>query len=446
MTMIAETDRIAESLRFFFRTYFLVALLALVPLSQAYAANPPTPPLDANAWNIVLVQRFEKDSGTDILSAKGFNHALQFGQLLSLITAGRQPQVQQLMAFTADSTPTDITPLQSIEPYAVLNNRAVSQIIVNKGDANTYNSPSYIISGILANQPAGTYIIAMPADMINETLAQLLGDSSKKAGIPAGNANQYVVLTRENGNTGAIAYNDGISPATRFPEQDLSYARSNSCPQPVTRITVPRPVSSQFQLNNRQTVYFIRHVEAHPNGNFENGNFVCQGAWRALGANGILDRIIGGTPQHLFTTNPNDIIGCNGSCSYIRPTLTIAPYAIAHQKPLKLARFQWNDPGTLAASLFTRNSAYSVPSFAGSTTLVAWEHGNIDKAVRYLIGAVYNAPTAVAKLPAWSYTDYDTVWKLETDDQGNLTFSNTCEHIDTDALPSTCPALPSGIP
>jgi hypothetical protein len=442
MIPIAESHRPTAGLRFFFCAHFVVALLALLPAAHAGSASPP---LDANAWNVVLMQRFEPDAGTNMLSVTGFNHALQFGQLLNLITAGRQSQVQRLMAFTAQDTPADITPLQSIEPYAVLNNRAVSQVAVGKGDVNSYNSPSYIIAGILADQPPGIYVIAMPADMINDTLMQLLGTSGKDAGITAGNANQYVVLTRANGRTGAVTYEDAIKPAARFPEQDLSYARTNSCPQPATRFTVPRPSSPPFQLNTRQTVYFIRHVEAHPNGNFENGNYVCQGAWRALGANTILERITGGTPKHLFTTNPNDIIGCNGNCSYIRPTLTIAPYAIAHQKSLKLARFQWNDAGTLAASLFTRNSTYSDPSFDDSTTLVAWEHGNIDKAVRYLIHTVYNAPASVAQLPAWSFTDYDTVWKLQTDAQGNLTFSNTCEHIDTEALPSTCPAFPSGI-
>jgi len=36
--------------------------------------------------------------------------------------------------------------------------------------------------------------------------------------------------------------------------------------------------------NNNQTVYIVRHAEAHPDPmfDFENGNFVAAGQWRAL--------------------------------------------------------------------------------------------------------------------------------------------------------------------
>lgn len=443
MHTIHDAQGMPADLRWFyrivFRIVFLTGLLALPP--TVFAAS--IPPLDANAWNIVFVPSFEPNPSTNTLSVEGFNHALRFGQLLDTATAGKERQVRQIMAFTANAQPNDITPLQSIEPYAVLNNRAVSQTIVASGDITQYNSPSYIIAGILAGQPQGDYVVSMPLAMINDTIANLLGPGSGYNGITS--RHQYVVLSLEQGRKTTAVYTDGIAAETRMPSVDLQSAHAAACPQKPTTFTVKRPTSSFFALNTGQTVYMVRHVEAHPNNTFENGNYVCQGAWRALGAGNALERMMGHPPKTLFTTNPNDIIGCDGTCSYIRPTLTIAPYAVQHGMPLKLAGFQWNDPRSLAASLFTHNTPYSDPAFDRSQTLVAWEHGNLVKAVQYLVADVYGAPDAAKKIPDWSFTDYDSVWTLQTDADGNLTFSNSCEHIDSDALPSTCPAFPGGV-
>ena len=428
----------------------LIPLLCALCLQCLTSVAPAAqmPPLNANAWNIVFVQSFESDANTNNLSAQGFNHALLFGQLLNTITAGKIADVRGIYSFSPKpkpkSSPQDMAPLQSIEPFAVLNNRAVTHQLVESGDITTYGSPAYIINGILANQPRGTYIITMQAAMINDTVAELLGPDAPAGSITPGNYNQYLVLALENGRKSVVVYDDSLTPDKRYPELNLRRTPNYACPEPPVRFTVKKPKSSKYQFNTRQTVYFVRHVEAHPNSTFENGNFVCQGAWRAIGANGILRELMGKDPKNILTTNPTDLIGCDGSCSYIRPALTISPYAIQHGQKLMLAGFQWNDAPTLAASLFTRNTPYSDPAFDQALTLVAWEHGNIDKAIQYLIGDIYANPAALKKLPPWSFTDYDTVWKLETDERGNLTFSNTCEGIDSDSLPGTCPAFPVG--
>lgn len=424
----------------------LSRLLALCLLCLPHTALAgQMPPLNSNAWNIVFVQSFEPSATTNNLSAQGFNHALMFGQLLNTITAGKSGDVRQIYSFATQSNSQDMTSLQSIEPYAVLNNREVTHKLVGSGDITTYGSPAYILNGILADLPRGVYFIAMPAAMINDTIANLLGPDAPSTGITPGNYNQYLVLSLQGGKTTVNVYDDGIEPDKRYPQLHLKPTPHYACPQTPVSFTVKKPKSSKYQFNTRQTVYLIRHVEAHPNSTFENGNFVCQGAWRAIGANDILRRITGDKVKTIFTTNPGNLIGCDGSCSYIRPTLTIAPYAIEHDQNLVLAGFQWNDAPTLAASLFTRNTPYSSEAFDKSTTLVAWEHEHIQQAVEYLITTVYAAPEAAQKIPAWSFTDYDTVWKLQSDDHGDLTFSNTCEGIDSDSLPSTCPAFAGDI-
>lgn len=418
------------------RFFTLFLLLPLAALSQ------DMPPLNANAWNIVFVQSFEPSAKTNNLSVKGFNHALRFGQWLNTVTAGKSSEVQGLYAFSPKSSPQDMTSLQSIEPYAVLNNLAVSQVQVNQGDITTYNSPAYIVDGILSNQPRGHYVIAMPAAMINDTVANLLGPNVPNASIASGNVNQYLVLSLESGKLSAVVYDDGIKPDDHYPNLHLKQTANYSCPEQPVSFTVKKPKSSPFTLNSKQTVHFIRHVEAHPNASFENGNYVCQGQWRAVGANDILHHLMGGDPKNILTSNPSNLIGCDGSCSYIRPSLTISPYAIQRDQNLILAGFQWNDAPTLAASLFTRNTPYSSDAFDKSTTLVAWEHDHIQEAVEYLITTIYADPASAQKIPSWSYTDYDTVWKIQTDDKGDLTFSNTCEGIASESLPSTCPAFP----
>ncbi len=276
----------------------------------------------------------------------------------------------------------------------------------------------------------------MPASLINSTIQALQAPNVIWPQIQT--SDQYLVLSYENGNGNAVLYSDGLKPSNKYKSQQ--FAGNAPCPASTT-IKVPATSGLPFKLNNNQTVYFIRHVEAHPTSNFENGNFVCQGAWRANGANKSLEKIIGKLPKYILTTNPSNIIGCSGLCSYVRPSLTISPFAIQNSLALDLAAFQWNDPASLATALFTQGTTYSQAKYNQSTVLVAWEHGNIENAVKYLFGTVYNNPSAVASLPSWSFTDYDTVWVISSDAQGNLTFNNTCEGIPSKKLPAVCPAF-----
>ena len=149
--------------------FLTLCLLCLPPAAFAQ----PMPPLNSNAWNIVFVQSFEASTRTNNLSVQGFNHALQFGQLLNTITAGKRGDVRQILYFAAKTNPDDMTSIQSLEPFAVLNYRGVSHKVVDDCGISTYNSPAYIINKILSNQPRGNYIMAMPVGMINSTIAAL---------------------------------------------------------------------------------------------------------------------------------------------------------------------------------------------------------------------------------------------------------------------------------
>jgi hypothetical protein len=416
------------------RWLLLVIALCGVLVSDAVLAQSAQPPLNLNDWNFVLVPSFEPAVGkSHNLSITGLNHALRFGQLLDSLFAGKSGQLRQVYAFNAATDSANMEPLESIQPFAVLNNLSVTTESLDAGDASVYDSPAYIAQQILANQPRGIYVMALPASMLQNMAAALTGDSVGMLG-----RHKYLVVAGNRNALKATAYDDGIPDVTDYPPINLP--SPTACTQ--TPVTIQAKAPAGLHAYASQSVFLVRHVEAHPNDNFENGNYVCQGQWRALGANGILlQKMHGRVPDFVFTTNPSNIIACGASCSYVRPSLTVAPFAILHGLSLTLAPFQWEDADDLAQALFDRDSRYFQHPASGSSILVGWEHGNIESAVKYLLTTIYQNPAAAKQVPAWSYGDYDTIWEISTDKDGNLTFKNTCEGIATAALPSTCPAF-----
>ena len=410
----------------------LLILLCLCPFARAQQL----PPLNANDWNFVLVQPFETPpsaTNSNNLSVTGLNHALRFAQLLNTATAGKQPQIQQVYAFTDASNPGNMAVLQSIQPYALLNNLGVKQLALNPGDVTVYNSPAYFVRQILANQARGTYIMAMPVPMMQALVSELTGSTISLDGLQ-----NYLTVSGNGSQFMASIYQDGIQPDAAYPRIPLP-ARS-ACPQ--QPVTVKAPPPAGLHAYTDQKVYLVRHVEAHPTGNFENGNYVCQGQWRALGANDILmDKMDKRRPDYVLSSDPANIIDCGEACPYIRPSMTVAPFAIQHGLPLTLAKFQWQDATDLAEALFNRDSPYFQHPAKGSAILVGWEHDHIVKAVNYLLGTLYRNPGAAAQIPDWNFDDYDTIWELSTDKTGALTFRNSCEGIPSTRLPSSCPAF-----
>ena len=138
---------------------------------------------------------------------------------------------------------------------------------------------------------------------------------------------------------------------------------------------------------------------------------------------GLFDRPGSGSPA------------AHSAWSYVRPSLTIAPYAIANNLPYGLVTgfelFSPNSP-QLASNLF-----FTGGQFNNQTVLMAWEHDHIPPTVNALIASYHsNAPSA----PDWPDDDYDTIWRVTLDGTGNLTVDNVlCEGINSAALPATPP-------
>ena len=408
---------------------FLIGILLAVGFcAPAFAAAPS---FDNNAWNFVFVPAFGSAPNTNNLTVAELNHSLRFGQLLSLQTAGRQSNIQGMLAFALEQN--DLAPLQTIEPFALLTNQAIKSRTVSIGSVSSYGTAKYWIHDILVNQPKGIYVISAPKAVVTDMVKELTGGCGtfKQSG-------QYIVVSGQAGRLVANVFDDQLSAESIYPLVPLPKSQACSVSKKTIKVNVP-PGLKPYQS---QTVFFVRHVEAHPSGNFENGNYVCQGQWRALGATNILAKLMDDKkPDSIVSSPPNGLIDCGGTCSYIRPLLTVTPFAIQHGMPVTLAPFDWTDATDLAYWLFDKSSPYTTKAKDKQLILVGWEHGHIVSAVQAIIGKVYNSPNQVKELPPWGFDDYDSVWKLSTDGHGTLTFTNTCEGIPTAQLPSVCPAF-----
>ena len=110
--------------------------------------------------------------------------------------------------------------------------------------------------------------------------------------------------------------------------------------------------------------------------------------------------------------------------SYVRASLTVEPYAIAYNLPYQLAEgFDWNS-GPATSNFFFNGGRLS-----NSSVLLGWEHARIPLMVNALISSYFphgGAPRA----PDWPENDYDSVWTVTLDGQGNLAVNNSiCEGI-----------------
>jgi hypothetical protein len=191
-------------------------------------------------------------------------------------------------------------------------------------------------------------------------------------------------------------------------------------------------------INKNQRVYIIRHAEAHPDPahRFEDGNIVAAGQWRALAlAEALRGKV---RPTLVWSCDPAQWVATGYlNISYVRPALTVLPYAIANNLPYYLAAgFSLLDPNEpqLASDFF-----FTGGRFSNQTLLLAWESSRIKTMINALL-ATYGGSGLPLLPPTWPSADYDTIWTVRLDAQGNVTVDNElCEGIDSDKLPVTAP-------
>jgi hypothetical protein len=301
-----------------------------------------------------------------------------------------------------------------------------------------------LVSSILTANVSGSYVFSAPWETTSSLLARINQANGYNLALPAsyqGADAIYVISIAPSGRVTLTAYNSNANPPATYPTLPQQVPTSACNQQTPFNITVTGGVGGAqvpAGTNTNETVYIVRHAEAHPQGSFDDGNYVGTGQWRALALPSALQGKI--NPTQVYSVDPGTPAQGSQSASglsvwsYVRPSLTVEPYAIAYNLPYRLAEgFDW-DSGPSTSGFFFNGGRLS-----NASVLLAWEHARIPLTVNALISSYFpqgGAPTA----PDWPDNDYDTVWTVTLDGQGNLAINNSvCEGIPSTALPVAAP-------
>lgn len=331
---------------------------------------------------------------------------------------------------------------------------------------NTAGINDALLSGIIDKKSPGFFVFAAPWETVRTMLATITTKYNYDLSLPAsyrGTNHVFAISIPTSGKTSLVTYNSNLNPPATYPVLPNSVTLS-ACTntKPLQQdyfslsATAGTPgVTIPATINKNSRIYIVRHAEAHPdtpNHSFDNGNLVAAGQWRALSlANTLRGKI---TPEAVYSIDPSAIWYSNrdAAVSYIRPSLTVLPYIIANNLPYYLAAgLQLGNPYNvteLDVAQATRDFFFfSRPdgsSFSNQTILVAWESGHIRPFLNELIksfGATLpQLDTVGPPTGGWISTDYDTIWTVTLDAQGNLTIHNgLCEGINSSMLPDGPP-------
>jgi hypothetical protein len=312
------------------------------------------------------------------------------------------------------------------------------------------NNVALVTRIINANIP-GFYVFSAPWETISALMTNINNQQVYNLNLPAGFQGSNVVFAisiTQSGVARLVTFNSHLYPLATYPV--LPVAGASCTQQTYFSYTLTDGVNGVVippGTNTNETVYLIRHAEAHPTSSFEDGNYVAAGQWRALSLPNFMPYALRGqaSPTVVYSIDPAQSfsLAADFSVSYVRPSLTVLPYAIANNLPYYLvAGFSiggaTTDPAVAQATsdfLFTNLAGANL---SNQTVLLAWEHEHYPPLISYLLSS-YGLSIPAAAIP-WPQTDYDTIWRVKLDAHGNLTVDNAlCEGIDSTLLPDTAP-------
>jgi len=306
------------------------------------------------------------------------------------------------------------------------------------------NNVQLVTRIIKANTP-GFHVFSAPW----ETISALLTDIKKIKGVNLdfpttymGPNIVYAISITPSGEARLFTLDSKLTPPATYPVLPSPVASASGSEQiyfSYTRTGGVNGVVIPPGINTNQTVYLIRHAEAHPTGNFEDGNYVGAGQWRALALpNALRDKI---SPTRVYSIDPGQSFAQGSfSASYVRPSLTVLPYVVANNLPYYLvAGFSIiSDPNDPVIAKLTSDFFFTGGNLSNQTLLVAWEHEHFPPLITALLQS-YGGTVPVPPL-SWPQSDYDTIWTVKLDARGNLTVNNgLSEGIDSAALPAKAP-------
>lgn len=315
---------------------------------------------------------------------------------------------------------------------------------------DTHGNNAALLTGIIDAEKPGFYVFSAPWKTISGLLTEINTAEGYNLTLPAsyrGPNLVYVIAVTPAGDASLTTLDSKLDPPTTYPELPSPVALDSSplqTPFSYNRTAGVDNVTIPANINTNETVYLIRHAEAHPSGSFEDGNYVGAGQWRALALPRALPDALRGQrrPTMVYSIDPAQSFPIL-NCSYVRPSLTVFPYAVANNLPVNLAASFLLDMNATSETAAENASTFFFTDRAGinlsnQTILLAWEHDHFPYLIEHLIdryGGTVPAPNLT-----WPSDDYDTIWKVHIDTSGNLTVDNALrEGIDSAKLPADPP-------
>lgn len=472
---------------------FLSLFVASVFTGCSSTSQAPyaTTPLSAGNINLIFVSSEDVayqspgdvDATTANLTTKGLQRALRMGSFLkqNVLGGNNVTAIYALEPMTHPQTAhdyPDMAALESVQQFAMLNQISLptgssSPVVGNSFPLYASYSPDSVpaktvappvwpcqicegldfndvnngnetlVDGIIRKNAPGFYVFSAPWETVSALMANIVRLEHYHVGVPTiytGPNFVYTISIAPSGSATLATYDSNLNPPSTYPE--LAVKTNNACTPAVSfNIAVTGGSNGAVipaGINTNETVYIVRHADAHPITAWDDGNFIGAGQWRALALPAALKGKI--QPDAVYAVDPSvglPAASGNAPASYVRPAMTVLPYAIANNLPYKVAAlvpFLAQNPPQLAT--YASDYFFTGGTFTNHTILLGWESAHIPITVNALLASYHSTQT----VPDWTGTDYDSIWTVKIDGQGNLTVDNSlCEGINSADLPATPP-------
>lgn len=477
-----------------------LALIAGCSGSSGPASPQQNPPaLTASNLNLVFVASEDLanhaagdvNSTTAGLTPQGLQRSLAMATFLrqSVLGGFNVNGIYALEPITHPQTTNaypDMNGLMAVQPFAMLNQTTLSSDLMGGTPYTGQNAPisvSYasgavpsgvavpaqfytscqgidfndtngdnetLINALITQNRPGFYVFSAPWTTITSTLAKLGNSNGYGLSVPTAyvSPNQIFALSIPPSGTAHLStYDSEVNPPSAYPTLASSAFQPSTPPDPSpASLTITGGVGGAVVptgINTNETLYLVRHAEAHPSGYWSDNNYVGAGQWRALV---LPDALLGkASPDQVWSIDPaQSSVGTVSPAgvsqwSEVAPALTVQPFAIANGLPYNLVSgitaTASNAPGLISSFFFTGGT------FNGHNLLAGWTYTQNPQIINALINSYFphgGAPAA----PAWAATDYDSMWVVTLDGSGNLSMDfSQCEGINSATLPVMPPVF-----
>ena len=473
-----------------------LALLTGCGGSSSYpsSSEPTTPaPLSSSNLNLIFVASEDLayqaygdiNPSTANLTTQGLQRSLMMATFLQQKVLGTQ-NVTEIYALepmthlqTANNYP-DMVGLETIQQFAMLNQVTLSSDQYGGSPLAAHSYPinaSYaqvplpvgvvppqkyctncqgldfrdqdgdnegLLTTMVKKDPPGFYVFSAPWETVSTLMANINRLEGYNLTLPTSYISPnfiYAIAIAPSGSASLITYDSHLTPPATYPVLSPPLAGTPCNAQTAFSITVTGGQGGAVipaGTNVNETVYIIRHADAHPTAYWDDNNYIGAGQWRELDLpNALLGKVV--NAKQVYSNDPAQFgpgsVSASGDATWstVAPPLTAVPYAIANNLRYNLVTsFDLTDP---LVDQKTSAFFFSGGQFTNQTVLLAWSFQLIQPTIAALLTS-YNAGKQAPPANVWPPTDYDTIWTVKLDAHGNVTVNNgMCEGIKS--LPPT---------